>query len=911
MSEPSPSTDLLHFNGINGATGDYGLPPMTGAQLTGFVQGQGSPDNLEELKLRHRQGGQAHFGLKAGVDPKKLAETGWGVIVAHDADPAILDALRPLLQLRRQQAGALFRVYQGSEGFRPLESKADFLARHGMGPGPADPAKVPYYLLIVGSPDAIPYRFQFQLDVQYAVGRLWFDAPQGFADYARSVVAAETGQVQVARQVRFFGVANPDDRATALSSELLVRPLFKHLSARKPDWDIAALLGDEATKARLGHLLGGDDTPALLFTASHGMEFPIGDPRQLRHQGALLCQDWPGPKAWQGRGPIPQDHYFAGDDLRTDARLLGLISFHFACYGAGTPLDDEFAKQAFKARQAIAPQPFVAGLPTRLLSHPRGGALAVIGHVERAWGYSFLWPDAGSQTTVFESTLERLLDGYPVGAALEYFNERYAELASDLSVELEDIEFGAQANPDKLAGLWTSNNDARSYVIIGDPAVRLPVAPADPANPMRPARELAPIHTSTGPGASAAVQFGLGATPAAPAVDGLQFRAYHPRAVTPGTWHPLLVYAHLAAAIDEVAQDAGQTLGKAAKAYRQGQAQATMAIAAGTAITLVPQAQGLEFLPSRATLVWADRWQRADFQVRATDQPRGHVVQGSIACYVGPLLIADIPLPIVVASLEAADIPVASSQDSHMAKVYPAIFASYAHADTAIVEAVETAYKALGMDYLRDVVTLKSGQNWSDELLRMIDSADVFQLFWSSTASQSAYVEQEWRHALGLVGRKGSAFIRPVYWESALPPVPAALSSLHFAPMEFAGLAGPDAVPGPAAASPPLTPAAPDKRPPDHPGSVALQRAVPQPVHGDELTTLTVSTFASASPGLTDPACLKARTRISLTGELTTVLPSPLSAEDERYLALHQTMVKEALDARLAYLALLMRRGQA
>lgn len=909
MSDPSPSTELLHFNGINGATGDYGLPPMTGEQLTGFVQGQGSPDNLEELKLRHRQGGQAHFGLKAGVDPKKLDETGWGIIVAHDADPAILDALRPLLDLRHQQAGALFRVYQGSEGYRPNESKADFLARQGMGPGPADPAKLPYYLLIVGSPDAIPYRFQFQLDVQYAVGRLWFDAPQGFANYARSVVAAETGQLQVARQVRFFGVANPDDRATALSSDLLVRPLFKHLSARQPGWDIAALLGDEATKARLGRLLGGDDTPALLFTASHGMEFPIGDPRQLRHQGALLCQDWPGPKAWQGRGPIPQDHYFAGDDLHADARLLGLISFHFACYGAGTPRDDEFAKQAFKARKAIAPQPFVADLPTRLLSHPRGGALAVIGHVERAWGYSFLWPGAGSQTTVFESTLERLLEGYPVGAALEYFNERYAELASDLSVELEDIEFGLQPNPDKLAGLWTSNNDARSYVIIGDPAVRLPVAPADQADAARSARHLAPLPMSAGADAPAAVQFGLGGAPIEPAVDALQFSAYHPRSIAPGPWHPLLVYAHLASALDEVAIDAGQTLGQAAKTYRQGLAQATMAIAVGTRITLVPAAAGLVFQPAQASLVWAGRWQRASFQVQATGEGLGHVVQGSVACYVGPLLIADIPLPIVLASIEGANNGLPASPDRQVAKMYPAIFASYAHADTAIVEAVETAYKALGMDYLRDVVTLKSGQNWSDELLRMIDSADIFQLFWSSAASQSAYVEQEWRHALGLVGRKGPAFIRPVYWAKTVPAVPQALSSLHFAPVEFAGLADPVAGAAPVA-SPPSAIAAPGQAPSAQPGRTALQLALPLPGSADDLGTLIVSTYASASPGLTDQTSLKARTEISLTGELKTVLPSALSADDDRYLALHQAMVKEALDARLAYLALLMRSGQ-
>ncbi|MGH8902198.1 MAG: hypothetical protein ACRDYA_11080 [Egibacteraceae bacterium] len=469
--------ELLTFNGVDGTTGRYLLSPMSPEQVSRVARGERrEPGHLRELRWWYQRVTEACFGPKEGVDPTDLAQAGWGVIFPHDADKRIVEALRPLLDHRRAQAGRTherrYREFTGGDGHRPSESKQHFLARHGAAPGPADPDKVSYYLLIVGGPEAIPYAFQYQLDVQYAVGRIAFERAEDYAAYAASVVAVETGGGHRPKRATFFAARNHGDRATQLSASELVAPLVEHLSESRPDWEVQQAIGEAATKARLGALLGSNgQVPALLFTATHGVGFPNGHPHQLRRQGALLCQDWPGPDG--SAQALSEEHYFCADNVAADAQLAGLISCHFACFGAGTPQWDDYAHGDPGRRLQLAPEAFLAALPQQLLSHPRGGALAVIGHVDRAWGYSFVWPGAGRQTDVFEGCLLRLLDGQPIGYAFEYFNQRYAELASDLSTELEDVKFGKRPDHDALAAMWTAHNDARGFAILGDPAVRV------------------------------------------------------------------------------------------------------------------------------------------------------------------------------------------------------------------------------------------------------------------------------------------------------------------------------------------------------------------------------------------------------------------------------------------------------
>src|SRR5262249_34098820 len=150
----------------------------------------------------------------------------------------------------------------------------------------------------------------------------------------------------------------------------------------------------DATKASLLTTLhpgAGTAPPAVLFTASHGMGWPRDDPRQQSAQGALLCQDW------AGFGQVAPAHSVTAPDIEPGANVGGMVAFLFACYGAGTPASDNFLTERGRGPVAVAPSPFVAALPQRLLSHPNGSALAVVGHVERAWGYSIRPTGAGTQ----------------------------------------------------------------------------------------------------------------------------------------------------------------------------------------------------------------------------------------------------------------------------------------------------------------------------------------------------------------------------------------------------------------------------------------------------------------------------------------------------------------------------------
>lgn len=474
------SDDGLGFSGIDLETGQLILDPLSDEELGKILLSLDARDWRDRREERELEGWHEAFTSPkvdrrpaADVDPLSLASSGWGVIFPENLSPEVRDHLQPLLDHRREQATRWNDSFYKELVYEPGDTEQKFTNRHKVETGPVDPAKgLPYYLMIVGSPTEIPHSFQYLLDVQFGVGRLYFDDPKDYGRYAKSVIEAERGRHHIRPEMTLFSVAG--DNTTRIMANSFVDALYSSLRRDRPEWTFRHIR--EGSKESLRQILGGPETPALLLTAAHGLACKKDHPRQHACQGAILCQDWP----WASRPD--SKHYFSAADLDDQASVHGSIVFIFGCYSAGTPRLNNFpevAKRAMSNRAHdpnVASEPFISALSQRLLAHPNGSALAVLGHVDRAWTRSF-GGSAGHGFTHIESLFKNLLDGHPVGSGMDWMHERFAEQSTRLTNIMNPHGERHEAKAAEVARLWRANNDARNFVVLGDPAVRLAAGP--------------------------------------------------------------------------------------------------------------------------------------------------------------------------------------------------------------------------------------------------------------------------------------------------------------------------------------------------------------------------------------------------------------------------------------------------
>lgn len=462
---------LLYVNGIDFNTGQYAFAPRSIDDIAKQVAQRHDPRSLEKT-----MGDKPRSFALPFRTTEKVEDAGWGVIFPTNTPDAIRNALTPLIEFRRQRAGKRLKVLD----YRPGEQLRDWYTRQQISPGNFSLSKVPYYLLLAGPPDQLPFEFQYLLGIEYAVGRLAFDDPRDYAQYVSSVIAYESGKsVPNAKKISYWGTRHIGDAATRLSSTFLLDPLINGIpgdDGQPPinsvtGFDQEFFLAKNATKANLLATLHAPKPSALLFTASHGMAFNAGQAEQAAGQGALLCQDW------QGFGSMKPEHFLSAADVADDANVNGMVAFLFACFGAGTPDKDQFVSDLSQAGSAppLAPKPFMAALPRRLLTHPKGSALAVVGHIDRAWGFSMQAPNVSApQIETFSSTIGDVLSGKPIGHVMSgRFGARFAELSTDLLNDISPTATGQRPNDRDLVNRWIERNDAQNYVLLGDPAVRI------------------------------------------------------------------------------------------------------------------------------------------------------------------------------------------------------------------------------------------------------------------------------------------------------------------------------------------------------------------------------------------------------------------------------------------------------
>lgn len=148
--------------------------------------------------------------------------------------------------------------------------------------------------------------------------------------------------------------------------------------------------------------------------------------------------------------------------------------------------------------------------------------------------------------------------------------------------------------------------------------------------------------------------------------------------------------------------------------------------------------------------------------------------------YVGTAHITAETVPVATLHFQltvGTSVKVVSALESQE-KVIRSIFASYATEDRAEVLQWARGAEVVGVDVFIDVVSLRAGSNWEVELFRQVPSRDLFSLFWSKPASQSQWVDMEWRCALAA---RGLDYIHPVALVDprAVPP-PRELMAKHF-----------------------------------------------------------------------------------------------------------------------------------
>ncbi len=280
----------------------------------------------------------------------------------------------------------------------------------------------------------------------------------------------------------------------------------------------------------------------------------------------------------------------------------------------------------------------------------------------------------------------------------------------------------------------------------------------------------APPKDTSGPRPAAAP-----ASDAEAAILPARFSVFQPMLMQPGQWFDLAVYLHEPGIDSFVRQDhMARYEGKPGETPERRSA-LRYTLKPGAAVTVIPHLPGCRINPPRATVEWWENFHRIHFRVMANPGAPGYAEgqgAGVIQFFVGPLLVGEQRLAFTVGRERAHPI---SNTASLAADTFDAVFPAYAPQDGEIADRFAAVGTQIDSPFLAEILEMR-GREWEREILKRIEAAERFQLFWSAAASRSPHLEEEWKFALALARER---FIRAVYWRHPAPGLPNALDEVE------------------------------------------------------------------------------------------------------------------------------------
>jgi hypothetical protein len=232
-------------------------------------------------------------------------------------------------------------------------------------------------------------------------------------------------------------------------------------------------------------------------------------------------------------------------------------------------------------------------------------------------------------------------------------------------------------------------------------------------------------------------------------IDKVQFSAFAPRCVFPGSEFVLEIWAflkHQRAEAIERASGSGTRLAVGSKG--------PVRIQRGSDLTVWVNIPCFRIEQTTDVIQWDGEIANASFSVTAPDGFDHKTYLGKAKVICNGVQIAQLIFEIAVGLNQTVNTELRC--DSRKVQ---SVFASYASEDRETVLQWKRTADALGVDVFVDVLSLRAGDNWASELWNEIPKRDLFWLFWSEHASRSEWVEKEWRCALNA---RDCDYIHPV-----------------------------------------------------------------------------------------------------------------------------------------------------